>query len=106
MARIKCRRISGSSQANTAPGIRRLRGHITKRGDARMRWLLVEAAWRILRSPNPELAELKAWAEQIAARRGKRLAVVPLARRVAGILYAMWRDDATYTARTRRAVAA
>lgn len=47
-------------------GDHRLRGRITKRGDARMRWLLVEAAWRILRSPNPELATLKAWAQQIA----------------------------------------
>jgi hypothetical protein len=32
------------------------------------------------------------WAEQIAARRGKMIAVVALARRMAGILYAMMRD--------------
>lgn len=87
-------------------GDRRLRGRITKRGDARMRWLLVEAAWRILRSPNPALAGLKAWALQIAERRGKRIATVALARRVAGILYAMWRDDADYAAIPLRAVAA
>lgn len=54
-----------------------------------MRWLLVETAWRILRSPNPALAGLKAWALAIAQRRGKRIATVALARRVAGILYAM-----------------
>lgn len=47
-------------------------------------WLLVETAWRILRSPDPELAGLKSWALQIA-RRGKRIAVVALARRVVGI---------------------
>jgi transposase len=87
-------------------GDRRLRGRITKRGDARMRWLLVEAAWRILRSPNPALAGLKAWAQQIAERRGKRIATVALARRVAGILYAMWRDDTDYTVVPLRAVAA
>lgn len=87
-------------------GDRRLRGRITKRGDARMRWLLVETAWRILRSPNPELAALKAWGQQIAERRGKRIATVALARRVAGILYAMWRDDVDYAARTPQAVAA
>lgn len=87
-------------------GDRRLRGRITKRGDARTRWLLVEAAWRILRSPNPDLAGLQAWARQIAQRRGKRIAVVALARRVAGILYAMWRDDAPYAALTPRAAAA
>lgn len=80
-------------------GDRRLRGRITKRGDARMRWLLVEAAWRILRSPNPDVAMLKSWAEQIAARRGKRIAVVAVARRLAGILYAMWRDGTAYRSR-------
>jgi transposase len=81
-------------------GDRRARGRITKRGDARMRWLLVEAAWRVLRSANPALAPLKAWANGIAARRGKRIATVALARRIAGILYAMWRDDAPYHATT------
>ncbi len=40
---------------------------------------------------------LKAWAEQIAARRGKRIAVVALARRLAGILYAMGRDGTSLT---------
>jgi transposase len=87
-------------------GDHRLRGHITKRGDTRMRWLLVETAWRILRSPNADLAGLKAWALQIAQRRGKRIATVALARRVAGILYAMWRDDLPYRALPVRAVAA
>lgn len=87
-------------------GDHRLRGHITKRGDARMRWLLVETAWRILRSPNADVAGLKAWALQIAERRGKRIATVALARRVAGILFAMWRDDVPSRTRPVRAVAA
>ena len=64
-----------------------------------MRWLLVEAGWRILRSPNPDVAGLKAWGEHVARRRGKRIAVVALARRIAGILYAMWRDGVAYQAR-------
>ena len=71
-----------------------------ERRDARMRWLLVEAAWRVLRSSHPALAGLNAWALRIAARRGKRIATVALARRVAGILYAMWRDDVPYRARS------
>lgn len=87
-------------------GERQLRGRITKRGDARMRWLLVEAAWRMLRSPNPDVAMLKSWAEQIAARRGKRIAVVALARRLAGILYAMWRDGTVYRSRPAERVVA
>ncbi len=87
-------------------GDHRLRGRITKRGDARMRWLLGETAWRILRSPNAALAGLKAWALAIAQRRGTRIATVALARRVAGILFAMWRDDAPFQALPLRAVAA
>ena len=70
-----------------------------ERRDARMRWLLVEAALRVMRSSDSPLAPLKAPALQIAARRGKWIATVALARRIAGILYAMWRDDAPYRAR-------
>lgn len=79
-------------------GERQHRGRITKRGNARMRWLLVEAGWRILRSRRPECLALKVWANQVAARRGKRIAVVALARRLSGILYAMWRDGNEYRA--------
>ena len=75
-------------------GERQSRGRITKAGNTRMRWLLVEAAWCILRNAQPETARLRAWALAVAARRGKRVAAVALARRLAGILYALWRDDA------------
>lgn len=77
---------------------RRRLGHITKAGNGRVRWLLVEAGWRILRSKRPETSALRAWALPIAARRGKRIAAVALARRLAGILYAMWRDEQPYEA--------
>ncbi len=73
-------------------------GRITKAGNARARYLLVEAGWRILRSKDPESEALRAWAGGIASRRGKRVAVVALARRLAGILYAMWRDQRPYDA--------
>jgi transposase len=79
-------------------GERQHRGRITKRGNARMRWLLVEAGWRIMRSRRSECAALRAWAMQIAVRRGKRIAVVAVARRLSGILYAMWRDGNEYRA--------
>lgn len=35
---------------------------------------------------------------RVAARRGKSMAVVALARRLAGILYAMWRNGTVYGA--------
>ena len=79
-------------------GEKRRVGRITKAGNTRARYLLVEAGWRILRSKAAETAALRAWALGIAERRGKRIAVVALARRLAGILYAMWRDNRAYDA--------
>jgi transposase len=61
-----------------------------------VRWLLVQVALSLLRVKKPETAHLREWAEKIAARRGKKTAVVALARRLAGILFAMMRDGAEY----------
>jgi transposase len=74
-------------------GEKRRIGPITKAGNSRVRYLLVEAAWRILRSTKSDTAALRTWALQIADRRGRRIAVVALARRLAGVLYAIWRDQ-------------
>jgi transposase len=83
-------------------GEKRRVGRITKTGNARVRYLLVEAAWRILRAKDADTAALRAWAVRIAAQRGKRIAVVAVARRLAGILYAMWRDNRPFDARCLR----
>jgi transposase len=73
------------------------KGHITKQGNSRTRWLLVEAAWCILgRAKRPATAPLREWADRIAARRGSRIAAVALARKLAGILFAIWRDGTAY----------
>jgi len=77
-------------------GERKLRGHITKAGNSRMRSLLVEVGWSILSSKKAEVQGLRQWALRVAARRGKRVAVVALARKLAGILYAMWRDGTRF----------
>ncbi len=89
-------------------GGRQRRGRITKAGNTRMRWLLVQAAMSILRCRHAQTDALRAWATGIAARRGKKIAVVALARRLAGILYAMLRDGTTYDPRAvpRRTVEA
>ncbi len=84
-------------------GEKRRIGRITKAGNSRVRYLLVEAGWRIMRSKSPETAALREWAGRIAVRRGKRIAVVALARRLAGILFAMWRDGKPYDASVLRA---
>jgi transposase len=68
---------------------------ITKAGSSALRSTLVQAAWAMLQSraaPSP----LRSWALQLALRRGKRIAVVAVARKLAGILYALWPDGSTY----------
>jgi len=68
-----------------------------KCGNTRTRWLLVEAAWILLvRAKSVKAQPLQGWAQRIAARRGRRVAVVALARRLAGILYAMMRDGTEF----------
>jgi transposase len=88
----------GVVPSERSSGEQRRLGRITKAGNARARYLLVEAGWRLLRSKSDETAAVRAWALGIAARRGKRIAVVALARRLAGILYAMWGDQRPYDA--------
>jgi transposase len=88
----------GVVPSERSSGEQRRLGRITKAGNARARYLLVEAGWRLLRSRSVETAAVRAWALGIAARRGKRIAVVALARRLAGVLYAMWRDQRPYDA--------
>ena len=78
-------------------GEKQRKGRITKTGNRRTRSLLVEASRAIiLRAKNPSLAPLRTWAERLAARRGRRVAVVALARKLAGILYAMMRDGTEF----------
>lgn len=71
---------------------RRHRGSITKAGPGRPRALLVQASWHIWRTARGGAAALHAWVHRVAARRGRRIALVALARRLARRLYAMWRD--------------
>lgn len=89
----------GLVPSERSSGERRQRGHISKAGPGRARHLLVEAAWMILRRRSAANAALHEWAAAIAARRGSRVAVVALARKLAGILYALWRDGTGFTAR-------
>lgn len=73
---------------------RQRRTNITKAGSSAVRRTLVQAAWSaFLRRPNEPMVQ---WAAQIAARRNKFIAVVALARKMASILYALWRDQTTY----------
>lgn len=85
----------GLVPSENSSGNRRL-GSITKQGNGYLRALLVSAGWTILRVRgfNP----LKVWAQAVERRRGKRVAAVALARRIAGILWAVMRDGTVYEA--------
>ena len=72
------------------------RGHISKAGPRELRSLFVQAAWACWRSRTRASAPLRAWVTQLAGRRGKRIAVVALARRLSRIAYAVWRDATTF----------
>jgi transposase len=74
------------------------RGRILRSAHPHVQSLLVQAAWRMSRSTHAKTAGLRAWAKTIAQRRGKKVAMVALARRLARILFAMWRDQADYQA--------
>jgi hypothetical protein len=59
--------------------------------------MLVQSAWHILRHVGTD-DPLKRWAMRIAKTRGKKIAAVALARKLAGVLWAMWRDGTVYDA--------
>jgi transposase len=69
---------------------------ITKAGPSMVRKFLIQSCWSAWRTrPNDPLV---LWAKNVATRRGRRIAIVAMARKLAGILYAMWRDGTLYDA--------
>jgi len=63
-------------------------GKITKEGDPEMRRLLIQAAHGMINSRKP--CALQRWALNLAARRGKKKALVALARKIAVLLHHLW----------------
>jgi transposase len=87
----------GLVPSEDSTGGKRKIGSITKQGNPYVRSLLVQSAWTILRQAN-RADPLRIWCAHLAKRRCQRLAIVALARRLAGILWAMWRDGTVYDA--------
>ena len=71
-------------------------GAISKCGDGMMRVMLYEAA-QILLVRTAKWSWLKAWAMQIARRRGMKKAIVALARRLAVIMHRIWVDGTEFS---------
>ena len=79
-------------------------GAISRCGDEMMRAMLYEAAQAMLLR-SAKWSWLKAWAMQIARRRGMKRAIVALARRLAVIMHRIWTDGSEFRW-TREAAAA
>jgi transposase len=101
------RRFSGAGQVTSYLGLvpreyssgeQQRRGRVLRSAHPHVQSLLVQAAWRLSRSSSPDTVGLRTWAQAIARRRGKKVAMVALARRLARILFAMWRDETEYQA--------
>jgi len=75
-------------------------GHITKEGNRLLRWVLVLAATQAVRRPGP----LRAWFHAVKKRRGKKVARVALARRLAEIVFHVWQQECDYFTVVRHGV--
>ena len=75
-------------------------GHITKEGNRLLRWVLVLAATQAIRRPGP----LRSWFHAVKKRRGKKVARVALARRLAEIVFHVWQQECDYFTVVRHGV--
>lgn len=85
----------GLTPGENSSSMRQRRTSLTKAGSPQMRRLLVQAAWSAMRYAKGH--PMVVWAEKIADRRGRNIAAIALARKLAGILFAMWRDKTVYS---------
>lgn len=86
----------GLTPSRNQSGERDVSGRITKAGDANLRRALCQAA-TVMMNRGPS-TWLRTWAERVARRRGRKCAMVALARRIAVVLHRMWRDDTAFQA--------
>jgi transposase len=70
-------------------------GAITKHGNNYARALLVQAAWSVLRTASSS-DPLATWGRALVKRRSKKVAVVAVARRLACLLWAVWKRGVAY----------
>jgi len=73
---------------------RQRRTAITKAGPPQVRWALGQAAWVLRQKYKSD--PLALWAAEVEKRRGKMIATTALSRRLAGVMFAIWRDGTRY----------
>src|SRR5262249_41594457 len=90
----------GLTPGENSSSDRTRRTGITKAGPPALRASLIQAAWAARRSKGKH--PILEWVTEVEKRRGKKVAVVALARKLAGILFALWRDGTFYDAQTNQ----
>jgi transposase len=75
-------------------------GNISKEGNRLLRWVLVLAATQAIRRRGP----LRTWFHAVKKRRGKKVARVALARRLAEIVFHVWKHECDYFTVVRHGV--
>lgn len=91
----------GLVPSENSSGSQKRVGGITKKGNSYLRAVLMQSAWVIVRKR--DLTDpLVRWANEVVKRRGKKVGVVAVARKLAGILWAMWKRDEVYDAEQLR----
>lgn len=84
----------GLTPGENTTGFKTKRTGITKAGAPNVRRTLAQAAWSLWRTrPNDPIVQ---WAQAVADRRGKLKANTALCRKLAALMFAMWRDGQPY----------
>lgn len=86
----------GLTPGEWSSGARTQRTGITKAGATALRRALVQAAFCAMYSKKHRFDPMVAWAHRLKERRNTCVAVVALARKISGILFAIWRDGNRY----------
>ena len=84
----------GLTPSRNRSGERDVSGGITKAGDVNLRRALCQAATVMMHRGRSTW--LRTWASQVARRRGRKRAMVALARKIGVILYRMWVDGTVF----------
>jgi transposase len=96
---------AGLAPSVRASGERVEYGRITRQGRSEIRAVWVQAAPAALAVKRVAAAPLQRWWARVARRRGKKTAVVALARKLLTIAFHLLRDGTTYDVRRLRCAA-
>ena len=88
----------GLTPSEHSSGGKQRLGHITKRGNRYLRWLLVQCAMSHLRHLKNQTDSLSVWLASLKARRGAQIAAIALANKLARISWAMLSRQEAYRA--------